>query len=135
MKYDCSKTLDFFHERNRMCNSYVECLDGCPLEGKFCYSTKHLTQEHIQEHIDIVQKWSDEHPEKTREEVFLEIFPKLKALKDKVVNFDSNCLPCFYELIGKCEGDYCGEKTCSECWQESYNGEFEKARRMNKWLY
>ena len=49
-------------------------------------------------------------------------------LKDKVVDFYSGGLPCFYELIGECEGDYCGDKICIDCWNESYAGEFEKAR-------
>ena len=125
MKYDCSKTLDYAHERGRMCDAVNDC-DNCKLQGVggSCFHTYLITQEHI----DIVQKWSDKHPEKTRKEVYLEIFPKLETLKDKVVDFDSDCLPCFYELIGECEGDYCGEKTCGECWNEPYNNEFEKAR-------
>ena len=127
MKYDCSKTLNYSHERRRMCDSFcdqkgIRLCFKCPLQGLYCTHVCRITPEHI----DIVQKWSDEHPEKTRKEAYLEIFPKLEDLKDKVVNFDSECLPCFYELIGKCEGDYCGEKTCGECWNRPYNGEFEK---------
>lgn len=117
MKYDCSKTMDFKHERNRMCDSYVGCLDNCPLYEKFCYSTKYLTQEHI----DIVQKWSDEHPEKTRNEAFLELFPK--------ASISSDGLPqtCFAVLIGQ-EKTMCVGRCCSDCWNEPYAGEFEKAR-------
>ena len=64
MKYDCSKTLDFFHELVRQCHDItnasidpkvVGCrLFGCSLAGK-------ITQEQINE----LQKWSDEHTEKT----------------------------------------------------------------------
>ena len=64
MKYDCSKTLDYGHEKKRMCGTYRTCLDacleGCPLKTVGCEGD--ITQGKIA----IVQKWSDEHPEKTR---------------------------------------------------------------------
>lgn len=119
-KYDCSKTLNYSREKNRMCKTYHCCNDGCPLRGLYCQGD--ITQEKI----DIVQKWSNEHPEKTRKEAYLEIFPKLEALNDKCVCFD-DCFPCFWELLGKGGCDYL-EKTCGECWNEPYNNEFEKAR-------
>lgn len=128
MKYDCSKTLDYAHERNRMCNAAnIEDCDNCPLRGvgEDCYNTRYITQEHI----DIVQKWSDEHPEKTRKEAYLEIFPKLELLNDKVICFD-DCFPCFGELLGK-NGCDDVKKTCGECWDKPYNNEFEKAREKD----
>ena len=57
-KYDCSKTIDYAHEFTRMCD------DGCgvcPLYKAGC-GLKKLTEETIA----IVQKWSDEHPEKPK---------------------------------------------------------------------
>lgn len=122
MKYDCSKTLDYAHEVMRMCKQ-TSCENCLIIHGEcISLSIKDITKERI----DIVQKWSDEHPEKTRKEAYLEIFPKLEALRDNVVCFD-DCFPCFIELIGKggCDAE---EKTCGECWNEPYNGEFEKAR-------
>lgn len=123
MKYDCSKALDYAHERKRMCNSSNGC-DDCKFTEMHCILADDITQKHI----DIVQKWSDEHSEKTRKDAYLEIFPKLETLRDKCVCFD-DCFPCFDELIGKGGGGCdCDEKTCGECWDEPYNGEFEKAR-------
>lgn len=67
-KYDCSKTIDFSHETARMCHGFKYCEDGCPLRSLdhpcgLAYTT--------QETIDVVQRWSDDHPEPpklTREE-------------------------------------------------------------------
>lgn len=77
MKYDCYKTLDYWHEYKRICHVYMnttdayECNDNCPLRHKGC-------EEPTAEIIAIVQKWSDEHPEipkLTREEYdFLQVF-------------------------------------------------------------
>lgn len=58
MKYDCNKTLDFSHEYNRLCHCYSCCSKECPLCTR-CPDMGDITAEHIA----IVQKWSDEHPE------------------------------------------------------------------------
>lgn len=77
MKYDCTKTLDFSHEYDRLCHSF-DC-DECPMHTR-CADASEITEEHIA----IVQKWSDEHPETlkiTREEyAFLQAF---KVTADK----------------------------------------------------
>ena len=54
---DCSKTLDYAKEHRRMCDAHSGCLK-CPLNDRSC-GTDAVTQEYI----DIVQKWSDEHPD------------------------------------------------------------------------
>ena len=75
MKYDCSRVLDYVHERNRMCDTIETCSD-CPLfkENENCIAQSDINQEVI----DIVQKWSDEQPERPRltkkEYEFLTIF-------------------------------------------------------------
>lgn len=69
-KYDCSKTLDYTHEFKRMCVG--KSCRGCPFLGMHC-SPDGITDEHIQ----ILQKWSDEHPESKltkKDRAFLECF-------------------------------------------------------------
>lgn len=56
---DCNNILEYRHEYLRMCNSYHRCDNGCPFEGKECSEIRGITEEHIQ----IVQKWSDENLE------------------------------------------------------------------------
>lgn len=79
-KYDCSKTLDYSHEMKRMCNNFLRCEYGCPLEMLNVCDNANITQEHI----DIVQKWSDEHAEQPkltkREYEFLSVFaPRIEG--------------------------------------------------------
>lgn len=74
-KYDCSKVLDYIHERERLCIMYTKC-EGCPLNDIDCAFVDKITPKHI----DIVQKWSDENqslemPKITHEEyAFLQAF-------------------------------------------------------------
>lgn len=70
-KYDCSKTLDYFHEKKRMCDAqphrqvqdydtyeeYPNCAN-CPLKEW----ELSCDDECEPEMIEIVQKWSDENP-------------------------------------------------------------------------
>lgn len=78
-KYDCSKILDYTHEVQRFCKAHskrivyrnsepqIQGCDNCPLikDAGYCSaSIFNITQERI----NFVQKWSDEHPEKAREE-------------------------------------------------------------------
>lgn len=77
-KYDCSKTHDYVHEFKRMC-AEMNCIgDDCPLASKGC-RLERITDEHIQ----IVQKWSDEHPEKPK------LTKKDRAFIDAFVPVDS----------------------------------------------
>lgn len=80
MKYDCNKTLDYWHEYKRICDtysSYSGCDESCPLKYQVCENPTAKI-------ITIVQKWSDSHQEKptlTREEyAFLKAF---KVTADK----------------------------------------------------
>lgn len=64
IKYDCSKVLDFLHERERMCKLYRGAVDmrnsckGCPLtDGDSCFTCRR--GDFRQKHIDILQAWSD----------------------------------------------------------------------------
>lgn len=75
-KYDCSRTLDYVHEATRLCTVYTKSkCEGCPLGDTVdCAFVGDITPEHI----DILQKWSDEHPEQPkltkREYEFLSAF-------------------------------------------------------------
>lgn len=59
-RIDCSQALNYSSELERMCDCYELCKLGCPLYElkECCDDAKKITQEKI----NIVQKWSDEHP-------------------------------------------------------------------------
>lgn len=65
MKYDCTKTVDFVHEQERLCQ-HNTCGSGkCPLYVVCKYTFEiysDLCVVPIEDQIEIVQKWSDENP-------------------------------------------------------------------------
>lgn len=122
-KIDCSKTVNFLREYNRMCNSFNDysCND-CPMykynngELRYC---ENLIKEFPDRAIEIVQKWSDEHPQKTR----------LDDLKEKYPNYrfyeNDQCPDRRPAVFGYC--DACADcrnkkQTLRYCWDEPVNG-------------
>lgn len=112
-KIDCNKVLNYVAETDRMCKSFGCNCDDCPLGTMSCDTVENITQEHI----DAVQKWSDEHPRETMAEHFFKIFPN--APKSK---YESPVM-CPWTL--GFEQTYCGGdvKSCKECWNRPYKGE------------
>ena len=120
---DCSRTENYLAEKQRMTKKHkpnagayiceLDCLD-CPLShsnngiGEPCFGLETLYPEKV---IAIVQKWSDEHPQKTFVTEFLNNYP------NAVVNGDG--IPdsvCPYDL-GLTNKHDC-RKTCIECWNQ-----------------
>lgn len=123
---DCSKLEDFLRERKRMCKSFDSLYqswdqglcDGCPLnKGYNClFYNEVVDGESIQKAANLVQKWSDEHPEqkpKTYSDVFFEKFPHAKFMPE--FGFPSACRNDIFTHQSKCGG-----MTCKECWNEPY---------------
>lgn len=90
-KYDCSKSKDLIHEYHRLCNDNVTCY-SCPIYDRDWVTRCHL-EELTESEIRMIQKWSDEHPERpklTRKEYdFLSGFKKI----------DNRCI---WRVIGIC---------------------------------
>lgn len=102
--------LKFFKERSRMCDYYNSMDDGCkpcPRYSKGCEVTTYRDYDYIKEYMEDVEKWSKEHPQKTRLQDILEKFPK--------VEIDEKGLPpfCCARLGYVCT---CVKSTCVDCW-------------------
>ena len=70
--------LKFVRERNRMCKSFGEgegCM-SCPVYKKGNHCMAILWKEEI---VPIVEKWSKEHPYKTRQSEYLKQWPKTRV--------------------------------------------------------
>ena len=107
-KVDCSITENFFKERSRMCST-VTCSE-CPLHHPYD-NCENIVVFHHDKAMEIIQKWSDEHPEepvKTFADDFFEKFPN--ALRDE------NGVPCVGcpHHFEYCE--YKCDRNCKECW-------------------
>lgn len=100
--------LKFIEERNRMCeyynakDAYSGC-EGCPASQMACSSVHYVTAEYI----EAVEQWSQEHPRKTRQDVFLSVYPNAKMDKrSRTVDVS----PCFVDKswgANECPNDDC----------------------------
>lgn len=62
---DCSKTVVFLEEHDRMCKMYA-CSEACPFTKRMerCFRLMHKEPETV---VEVVQRWSDAHPKKDGE--------------------------------------------------------------------
>lgn len=70
--------IEFMKEKKRMCKSYSSCTEACPLRKPM--DENRLTClghcfEYPEKAVDIVERWSAEHPAKTRQSEILKIIP------------------------------------------------------------
>lgn len=118
MKIDCSKTENYFTEKRRMtdmCND-KKC-KTCPLSfyhNEAELSCNNFEQKYPKKAVEMVQKWSNEHPRKTKKEAFLEVF------SNAIIGHDGypSIPPC--KIYGIANGvDPCGKcKGCASVWDE-----------------
>lgn len=120
---DCSKTMNYFIEKLRMTKQpkdgvcKLDCSD-CPLSSSnngTGISCSHFETGYPEKAIEIVQKWSDEHPQKTYLSEFLKNYPD--------ADLDENGTPkiCLQRL-GLIDIKNCRESDCVECWNQPIQG-------------
>lgn len=105
--------LKFFKEWDRMRSSSNECAK-CPFNGPKCDLIRGI----MEEHIVTVEKWSQEHPRKTRQDVFLEQWPNAAVYGDGVLAV----VPC---LVDKIATERCIGTACGDCRREFWMQEVE----------
>ena len=119
---DCNITKNYIHERKRMCESYG-CFE-CPLSSKTngtrktCRDFENCYPDKV---MEIVQKWSDEHQQKTFLTDLLEKYPDVPLAKN---GYPSICP----HHLGYTKEDYinCGSSTCQQCWNTPIESEVKK---------
>lgn len=116
---DCSKTENYLAEKKRMTKitntgvCEIKC-KNCPLsqknngKGRLCVDYE---MHHPEKAIAIMQKWSDEHPQKTFLTELLKIFPNT-PLKDDGTPINL----CPYDL-GLTMTEAC-DNNCVKCWNQ-----------------
>ena len=114
------EAVKFVKEWARMCDSQTSC--------DFCTINKNLSQHNLcggkvknnpEKSVAIVEKWSAEHPVKTRENEFLKIFPNAE-IQDGVIricprNIDQNSVT----------SEECDKSECFECQKKYWFAEVE----------
>lgn len=120
---DCTKTENYLAEKQRMTKKHkpnagayiceLDCLD-CPLShsnngiGEPCFGLETLYPEKVSA---IVQKWSDEHPQKTYLSEFLKNYPNAPLVHDGTPEI---CL----RKLGLTDIKTCRVGGCVECWNQ-----------------
>lgn len=111
--------FNYLVEKKRMLNSLgrtsglcdgIDC-SICPLSNRKNgrnLSCTNFEFKHPVEAIEIVRKWAEEHPRKTRKDILLEKFPNAEIYKD------GSPRSCCVEL-GMIPEEQCNEN-CMECW-------------------
>lgn len=122
--------LKFIEERNRMCDRYWQAdgdCDGCPLVyTRECNEMRNMVDDSgkaVGKVVEIVEKWSKEHPRKTRQSVFLEQYPEAQIDDNDVL---SVC-PAVISLSHRKDGGGCLNihKVCANCRREFWMQEVE----------
>ena len=125
MKIDCSKTENYFKEKARMTKRdkkgcAIECIDcqlsECKNGEKVGCSTFQIL--YPQKAIEIVQKWSDEHPRETIFEHFKKILPNMdNRISSDICDFCPSCLDRNILDIDICKLE---NNCCIRCWNRDY---------------
>lgn len=107
--------IKFLKEKNRMCNCYNDYCCDCPLEDYDCDGTK---EEEFEAIVAAVEKWFEEHPQKTILQDLLEKYPNtVLREEDGTPTFCPDKLG--YKIdMQKCDFDY-----CVKCWNTFIEGE------------
>ncbi len=107
----------FLKERKRMCNSFEGC-EECPADndkdgyGGCVFSI--MSEYPIEKQIEIVEKWSKEHPQKTRQTNFLERWPNARLDSHGVLVIQ----PCD---LGYDDYTDCASTDCYRCREQFWN--------------
>lgn len=111
---DCSKTVNFLREKARMTKDCTVDCYSCPCfainngRGETCAIFPLVYPEKA---IEIVQRWSDEHPLKTYKDDFLEKFP------DALLNKEGYPHCCWCNVYG-INNKNCYSMSCNDCWDK-----------------
>lgn len=119
---DCSKTKNYFSEKKRMIKKHkyvceLNCAD-CPLswdKNGIGISCSKLETSFPEQAISIVQKWSDENPQKTYLTELLKIFPNTQVnaygIPKRICPFD----------LGLVSAKACRkDRNCAKCWNQPF---------------
>lgn len=117
MKIDCSKAGSYLKEMSRFCKTNRKDCRCCPInidERPQEMGCEEFMYKYPEEVIEIVQKWSDEHPPKTRREWFSESISNCSEAEKEEILKAFSCVVSFG--YPKAEGCPDGNCDCEECW-------------------
>lgn len=131
---DCSKTENYFAEKKRMIEKHryiceVEGCADCPLhwsKNGMSISCTKLEKNYPGKAIAIMQKWSNEHPQKTYLSELLEHFPNAPL---HATGIPKDICPFHLGLMSKddCRNDR--NRNCVNCWNQAIEDDEEGEKK------
>ena len=113
--------VKYLKERNRMCGC-SNCSE-CPLyeknNGKEV-NCQVIEEKYAEDAVAFVEKWSVDHPAKTRQSEFLKMFPDVKLLNNEIIDICPRCVD-----ITLPERPRCYSVKCSECKKDYWLAEIK----------
>ena len=103
------EAVKYLKEKARMCKGNEFCYN-CPLDECIEYE-----KENPEEAVEIVEKWSEEHPQKTILQDFLEKYPNAPVYTEG----QPRLCP---QVLGYFEGGCTGAVSCRSCWNRPLEG-------------
>lgn len=100
--------LKFIEERNRMCKSFSPDCEGCRIDEAKPVVSECVSWmiDNAEKAVQIVEQWSQEHPRKTRQDVFLEQWPEAE-LVDGIIDINPCRLVAAFRLGQECHKTFC----------------------------
>ena len=108
------------YEYARLCASFEKC-NQCVLL-KFCADQRNMFSNDIDKANEIILKWCEEHPIKTRQDEFLKMFPNARMYKGAV-----NICPCTIDCDYDCKNkEKYVDFDCTGCKKEYWLAEVDE---------
>lgn len=113
--------IEFLEKIRIICEHHLNCDDGCPLKTWYDKNLYSLSED-PKKVIEVVEKWTNEHPVKTRQSEFLKMFPNAQLDDDGMFNFSLNPCDIDPEYADKVCDQY---SDCQDCQREYWSEEVE----------
>lgn len=103
LKRMCDKNRDSCHGSCYVCEIFVKKVEKS-------ISCSSFIKEYPEEAVSIVEKWSAEHPAKTRQSEFLNVFPDAEILENRAIQICPKLIEKSKEFNCRMSCDDCQEK-------------------------
>lgn len=118
--------VKFIRGRDRMCRTFNMRCRGCEIADRM--EGNESCNDYIKrcptEAVEIVEKWSKEHPRKTRQNEFLKLFPRVSMTADSVIAFCPESMDSAFVCPIKERDNY--DPECGECRKKYWLEEVEE---------
>ncbi|MCI8632492.1 MAG: hypothetical protein HFE64_03285 [Lachnospiraceae bacterium] len=113
--------INLLREYCKLCTSRGLCIE-CPIKEVKEGDCRQWILEHWDQAVEIITKWAKEHPQKTRQDVFLERYPDAVVDNTKVLGIK----PCYMGAHRK-ENVMCGGyNDCYDCRKDYWSAPAEE---------